>query len=400
MKETCVLKNTIQEYAWGSHTAISQLLGEPTPSEKPQAELWMGAHPNAPSLVQVDGNWKPLPELIEKHPTEILGKRITKKFGGKLPFLLKVLAAERPLSIQAHPNLDQAKEGFKRETDLGIPLTAPNRNYKDDNHKPEIISALTPFWALNGFRRIEKTISLFKAINSFELLQEIKDLEAHPDSEGLKRFFGSVMTMEKSRQKKAVKEAIGFANKHSGKDPVFEWMLKLNAEYPGDIGIFSPLFLNLVKLKPGQAMFLDAGRLHAYLDGLGIELMANSDNVLRGGLTPKHIDVPELMKILDFKQKEVEILTPKKQAENEYTYESKTEEFRLSVIRVDANASYSSPDDRSIEIMICLEGRASLKNLESNKTLEIKKGTSLLIPAAVNQYSIKGEATLYKASVP
>jgi mannose-6-phosphate isomerase len=400
MKETCVLKNTIQEYAWGSHTAISQLLGEPTPSEKPQAELWMGAHPNAPSLVQVDGNWKLLPELIEKLPAEILGKRITKKFGGKLPFLLKVLAAAKPLSIQAHPNLDQAKEGFKRETDLGIPLTAPSRNYKDDNHKPEIISALTPFWALNGFRRIEKTISLFKAINSFELLQEIKDLEAHPDSEGLKRFFGSVMTMEKSRQKKAVKEAIGFAKKRSGEDAVFEWMLKLNAEYPGDIGIFSPLFLNLVKLKPGQAMFLDAGRLHAYLDGLGIELMANSDNVLRGGLTPKHIDVPELMKILDFKQKEVEILTPKKQAENEYTYESKTEEFRLSVIRVDANASYSSPDDRSIEIMICLEGRASLKNLESNKTLEIKKGTSLLIPAAVNQYSIKGEATLYKASVP
>ncbi len=400
MREISILRNPIQDYAWGSHTAIPELLGGPTPSDKPQAELWMGAHPMAPSEVLVDGNWRPLPELIEKFPTEILGRGVAERFGGRLPFLFKVLAAAKPLSIQVHPNLDQAKEGFARENRLGIPLTAPNRSYKDENHKPEIISALTPLWALNGFRKISDMISMLKEIDPSELSKEISDLAAHPDSNGLKRFFSTMMTMERTRQQRAVEETVAFAEKWAGEDPAFEWMLKLHAQYPGDIGVLSPVLLNVVQLEPGQAMCLDAGQLHAYLAGMGIELMANSDNVLRGGLTPKHIDVPELLRVLDFTEKEIAILAPEELVDGERTYPSEAEEFRLSVITVDAGAFYKSAKDRSVEIMISVAGRASVKDLERAEALDLKRGESILIPAAVRQYSIEGEATLYKASVP
>jgi len=400
MKEICILRNPIQNYAWGSPTAIPELLGEPTPSDKPQAELWMGAHVKAHSEVLVDGNWHPLPELMEKSPTEILGKRVTERFGAKLPFLFKVIAAAKPLSIQAHPNLDQAREGFARENRMGIPPTDPNRNYRDDNHKPETICALTPFWVLNGFRKVSDIVSQLRGINPSGISEEVKDLEAHPDSDGLKRFFSKIMRMENLRQKHVVEEAVGVAERSRGEDPVFEWMIRLQEQYPGDIGVLSPVLLNLVQLQPGEAMFVYAGQLHAYLEGTGVELMANSDNVLRGGLTSKHIDVPELLRVLDFAEKEIAILTPKEQADGERAYPWQSEEFRLSVITVNAGVPYTSPDDRSVEILICVSGKASARDLAGHKVLELKRGTSILVPAAVRQYVIEGEATLYKASVP
>ena len=156
MTGICLLENTIQEYAWGSYTAISDLLGNDSPANTPQAELWMGAHPKAPSKVRCNGKWISLLELIDKNSHDILGKKVAQRFKNRLPYLFKVLAAAKPLSIQAHPSLDQASEGFDRENRLGIPLDAPNRNYKDDNHKPECICALTFFWALNGFRKISR----------------------------------------------------------------------------------------------------------------------------------------------------------------------------------------------------------------------------------------------------
>jgi mannose-6-phosphate isomerase len=177
-------------------------------------------------------------------------------------------------------------------------------------------------------------------------------------------------------------------------------MLKLDAEYPGDIGMLSPLLLNLVRLRPGQAMYLGAGRLHAYLDGVGIELMANSDNVLRGGLTPKHIDVPELLGVLSFKHEELVVLEPENRGPCERVYDTATREFQLAVIDVSDGASYTSPEDRSVEIMICTEGNATLTNLGSNAPLTLSRGTSVLIPAALRRYAIAGTATLYRASVP
>lgn len=400
MKKICLMKNTIQEYAWGSHTAIADFLGNQSPSTKPQAELWMGAHPKAPSLIKYDDKWLSLLELIKQFPADILGKEIAAKFDNKLPYLFKVLAASKPLSIQAHPSIKQAKQGFERENRLGIPLDSPNRNYKDENHKPECICALTPFLALYGFRKISEIISLMEKICLKVLYKELNNLKRQPNSEGLKSFFRSIITINGWRKKQIIEIAIANAQKRSKANPGFKWMINLYKEYPDDMGIFAPILLNLISLKPGQALFLPSGELHAYLDGFGIELMANSDNVLRGGLTKKHIDVPELLNILNFEEMDVNILLSQKDKDCERIYHSMAEEFVLSVISDEKNISYTSPEKRSGEIILCTDGKASITDISINETILLKKGTSVMIPSSVGKYRIEGKASLYKASVP
>jgi mannose-6-phosphate isomerase len=400
MRKIGLLKDTIQEYAWGSKTAIPELLGQSSPADKPQAELWMGAHPKAPSQVLADGLWRSLPEVIQESPEEALGKKVAARFSNKLPFLFKVLAAAKPLSIQAHPNKEQAEQGFARENELGISLNASHRNYRDDNHKPEIICALTPFWALNGFRRIEETLSLLEEARITDLAEIVSFLRSHSNRDGLKKFFNYLMTMEAQKQRQIVEEAVAFAEGRAGEEPAWTWIAKLNEEYPGDIGVLSPLFLNLVRLEPQQAMYLPAGELHAYLEGVGIELMANSDNVLRGGLTPKHIDVQELLAVLNFTDGDLNILSPKNLASGEEIYSTEAEEFVLSVIRINKAASFNSPLDRSVEMMLCTEGKVNVTNLSDGEITLLTKGTSIIVPAAVEQYSIEGDGILYKATVP
>ena len=400
MRKIGLLKDTIQEYAWGSKTAIPELLGQSSPADKPQAELWMGAHPKAPSQVLADGLWRSLPEVIQESPEEALGKKVAARFSNKLPFLFKVLAAAKPLSIQAHPNKEQAEQGFARENELGISLNASHRNYRDDNHKPEIICALTPFWALNGFRRIEETLSLLEEARIPDLAEIVSFLRSHSNRDGLKNFFNHLMTMEAQKQRQIVEEAVAFAEGRAGEEPAWTWIAKLNEEYPGDIGVLSPLFLNLVRLEPQQAMYLPAGELHAYLEGVGIELMANSDNVLRGGLTPKHIDVQELLAVLNFTDGDLNILSPKNLASGEEIYSTEAEEFVLSVIRINKAASFNSPLDRSVEMMLCTEGKVNVTNLSDGEITLLTKGTSIIVPAAVEQYSIEGDGILYKATVP
>lgn len=400
MKTIGLLKNTIQEYPWGSYTAIPDLLGSDSPAGSPQAELWMGAHPKAPSLVKCDGRWISLLELIEQNPVDILGKKVAEKFNSRLPYLFKVLAAAKPLSIQAHPSRSQAIKGFERENRLGIPLDAGNRNYKDDNHKPECICALTPFWALNGFRKIPEMLSLMEQAGPQGLEGEIKELRNKPDSRGLKSFFQALMTMSRRRQKQIIDDALKNAQKLSQENQVFKWMINLQHEYPDDIGIFAPILLNLVCLEPGQAMFLPAGELHAYLDGVGIELMANSDNVLRGGLTPKHVDVSALLHVLNFKERKIDILPKELINGCEEIYHSQAEEFILSIIMVKNGTSYASPAKRSVEIVLCTEGKATITDMEKGDIIILVKGSSIIIPAAVAEYCLDGEATLYKASVP
>ena len=400
MRTIKLLKNTVQNYAWGSLTAIPELLGERNPSLEPRAELWMGAHPKASSFVNYNGQWLPLTELIARYPREILGNDVALAFGNKLPYLFKVLAAAKPLSIQAHPSLNQAKEGFARETDLGIDLDAPNRNYKDDNHKPECICALSPFWAMSGFRNIPDILAMLGKNCPVGLAAELELLKKHPDSEGLKRFFTNLMTMDSQRQKRVVEEAVRNAHRYSEEDSAFHWMTRLSNEYPSDIGILAPLLLNLIELKPGEALFLPAGELHAYLEGVGLELMANSDNVLRGGLTPKHIDVPELLKVLSFKPRPVNILEAVKKNKNERVYASAADEFVLTAVSASAGSPYQSSESRSVEIILCIEGTAYLKDHGTQEIITIKKGRSALIPAAVTGYSITGDALIYKAAVP
>jgi len=400
MTGICLLKNSIQEYAWGSYTAIPELLGNDSPANTPQAELWMGAHPKAPSKLKCNGKWRSLLELIDKNPRGILGEKVAQKFKNRLPYLFKVLAAGKPLSIQAHPSLGQAKEGFERENRLGIPLDAPNRNYKDDNHKPECICALSAFWALNGFRKISAMISLLDRICPPGLTKELDLLRRKPDSDGLKNFFQTVMTMDRKSQKRIVDDAVKNARPVKGDNKAYQWMINLYKEYPSNIGVLSPIILNLICLEPGQALFLPAGTLHAYLDGVGIELMANSDNVLRGGLTPKHVDVKELLNVLNFEERDVNILKMEKINPCERRYESNAQEFSLSVIAVKTDTEYYSPGKRCVEILLCTDGDAVVVDFAENNSVDIKKGMSILIPAVVEKYSIKGDAVFYKAAVP
>ena len=400
MKYIGILNNTVQEYEWGSYTAIPELLGNDSPAKTPQAELWMGAHPKAPSKVKLNGGWMSLMKLIENNPKDILGKEVAEKYRNRLPYLFKVLAAGKPLSIQAHPSLAQAREGFIREDNLGIPLDAHNRNYKDDNHKPECICALTFFWALNGFRKISGILALLEKICPQGLKSDLNNLRVEPNSLGLKKFFQAIMTMGRAQQNQIIADAIINSRKFTEDDQAYKWMIDLHNEYPEDIGVFSPILLNLICLKPGQAMFLPAGELHAYLDGVGIELMANSDNVLRGGLTPKHVDVPELLNVLNFEERELDILSPIESNECERIYSSHADEFVLSVITLKRNLTCYSPTNRSVEILLCTDGEVIITDLGNNDKLAFDKGKSIIIPSAVKRYCIEGNATLYKAAVP
>ena len=400
MRKISLLKNSIQEYDWGSKSAIPELLGRAGPAEKPQAELWMGAHPKAPSLVYCDGAWRSLLEVIAENPEEVLGRETAHKFSNELPFLFKVLAAAKPLSIQAHPNQGQAKEGFLRENESGISLGASDRNYRDANHKPEVICALTPFWALNGFRQVKETLRLLGETQAPPLEGTVSSLRNHSSRQGLKGFFHHLMTMEKDKQVEVVQTAAAFAEKRTEIEPVWTWIARLNEEYPGDVGVLSPAFLNLVKLEPQQAMYLPAGELHAYLEGVGIELMANSDNVLRGGLTAKPIDVQELLNILNFAEAKVSILEPERVASGEAVYSTGTAEFVLSIVEVSKGAPFTGAQKRSVEMMICTKGEATVTDLGDRETLRLTRGASIVIPAAVVQYRIEGEAEIYKAAVP
>lgn len=296
------LEGALRPYPWGSHTLIAQLRGEPSPSPQPQAELWFGAHPAAPATVNGQG----LDEAIAADPAAALGKRVTEAHGDQLPFLVKLLAAAAPLSIQAHPSLEQAQEGFARENAEGIALNSPNRNYKDPNHKPELIVALTEFRALAGFRPVPDTAAFFAELGSAELDRYATLLPT--DGEGdLRALFTTLISLPHQPRVELIESVQRAAVELAQKRTAPEWMveaaevyLELNQAYPGDVGVLAALLLNVLTLAPGEAAFLRAGQLHAYLSGLGVEVMANSDNVLRGGLTTKHVDVPELVKVLDF----------------------------------------------------------------------------------------------------
>jgi mannose-6-phosphate isomerase len=400
MKTIALLENPVQTYAWGSRSFIPDLLGEVSPAADPVAELWIGAHPRAPSVVLLGNERVSLLELIRSQPVDILGESVAKRFSNNLPFLFKVLAAAEPLSIQAHPNRDQARKGFADENRQKIPLNAFNRNYKDQNHKPEIICALEPFWALKGFRRVEEIILFMDKIAGGDLEDDLNMLRGRPDQEGLKAFFRALTAMEKAPRYRVLTEAHEKCETLAHDDPAFEWVLKLSEGYPDDIGALSPILLNLVHLQPGEAMNIPAGELHAYLEGAGIELMANSDNVLRGGLTPKHMEVSELLNILTFKAGPVGLLEPDQQTAYERVYETATAEYILSVLDIHEGDLIKSSRKRSVEIMICIEGEAKITDLGVGDEISLKKGTSFIVPAAVEQYQIEGKTRIYKAAVP
>jgi mannose-6-phosphate isomerase len=348
-------------------------------------------------MVYSDGDWSALTDVIEKAPSGVLGESTAAKFSNRLPFLFKVLAASKPLSIQAHPDRTQALKGFEKENGRGIALNAPNRNYKDPFHKPELLCALTSFWALKGFRRAGEILSLFERIGFSE--PGMATLR-NDDHDALRDFFSSLLAMTREEQGRFVSRFIAAAESHASRDPVFEWVLRLHREFPFDVGVLAPVLLNLMNLQPGEAISIAAGELHSYLEGAGIELMANSDNVLRGGLTEKHVDRGELIKILDFRPSESRILHPQPQGFTEWIYPTDAEEFLLSRIFLERGALYESPPQRSVQILICVRGDVELTDLGTGDALRMFCGSSVLVPASVKAYSMRGPGILYKAAVP
>jgi len=360
----------------------------------------MGAHPKAPSRIHVHGEWISLVDVIAQDPRAVLGPKTAAAFGDRLPFLFKVLAAETPLSIQAHPNAEQARKGFERENVKGIPLDAPQRNFKDDNPKPELLVALEPFWALCGFRTLPEIELLGNRYAPVGLEKYLRNLRQLPEHQGFKFFFHRLMTLGDLERKAVVREALSNAQAAADGDPLSKWIAILAREYPDDIGVLAPLLLNLVQLKPGEGIFLSAGILHAYLQGVGVELMANSDNVLRGGLTSKHVDCDALEEILEFKAYPVRILRPFPAGDCELRYKTPTKAFSLSRIEVGPNVSCRCMDRMGVEILLCMDGAGTLADPDARWSISFKKGDSFFVPASVSGYTLKGEAMLYKAFIP
>ncbi|MDO5077237.1 mannose-6-phosphate isomerase, class I [Corynebacterium sp.] len=300
-----LLSGVIRAYPWGSRTAIAELRGD-SPSASPEAELWFGAHPAGSSRL---GSTL-LIDRIAEDPTAALGQRVVEQYGSNLPFLLKILAANEPLSLQAHPSKAQAMEGFARENNAGLAANDPTRNYKDDNHKPELIVALTEFEAMAGFRPLVETSVLFDVLACPELERYRTMLVGDPAEEesNIRALFTTWITIPIAARKQLIEALVARAREHIAGTSEHGWIeqalknfIELAELYPGDAGVLGALLLNKLTLQPGEAIYLDAGQLHAYVRGLGVEVMANSDNVLRGGLTSKYVDVPELVKVLDFR---------------------------------------------------------------------------------------------------
>lgn len=390
-------------YSWGSKTAIATLQGRAA-SREPEAELWMGAHPKAPSSALNHGEWQPLDRLIKSAPKVTLGPEVHARHG-RLPFLFKVLAAAEPLSLQAHPNMAQAKAGFAREDALGVPIAAPERNYRDDNHKPELICALTPFDALCGFRPALELHELFTQLGERALAPYAAPITALQggqlsESEVLSRVFSSLMRAPKSQQVilvETITMALRSRDRASRFEPSFACAQALAERYPEDVGVVTSLMLNHVTLAPGEALFLPAGNLHAYLSGMGLELMANSDNVLRGGLTPKHVDVDELISVLEFKGQHVQKVLPESCGTRLWRYPTPAHEFELCKIELDAKP-LSIPASNGPEILIATEGKAVYQT--SQYFVELLAGESAFLKARKKAYKLTGPGTVYRAIVP
>ncbi len=363
-------------------------------------------------MIEDDGD-RSLRDVVDAAPERELGERSIAQFGARLPFLLKVLAAEEPLSLQAHPSAEQANEGFAREEASGIPVDSAERNYRDASHKPELVVALTRFEALAGFRDPHRTVRFLGALAVPALEPYVGLLAGQPDSGGLRALFTTWITLPAQALVTLLPAVLDgcvayLSNADTGGIEFAQearTALELGEAYPGDAGVLASLLLNRVTLEPGQGLFLDAGNLHAYLHGTAVEIMANSDNVLRGGLTPKHVDVPELLRVLDFDTVDVPVLTAvATRRDGEVVYETPAPEFSLSRIDLDASgagagaATTFEPDGP--QIVLCTSGAAKLGC--GSQSLMLERGAAAWISASDNEVHIQAcaeDTQLFRAGV-
>ena len=380
------MTGVVQPYAWGSTTTIPELLGlEPT--GEPQAELWLGAHPNAPSAV--DG--RRLDRWAAENPQTVVGARSVAMFGPRLPFLVKVLAAAQPLSLQAHPSREQAEAGYAREQAAGIPRDAPHRVYRDGWPKPEVLCALEKTEALCGFREPNATYRLFERLGVRQALDLVAPLRDGGPAE-LGQVFERLLRLAGPERDVvgAVARAAAHARPEAGLGDFARTAAELAVFYPDDPGVLAALLMNRLTLEVNQALFMAAGNLHAYLRGSGVEIMANSDNVMRGGLTPKHVDVVELMKVLDFTPGRPALIEGTEEAPGVWRYRAPVPEFALW--RLEVSAPVPVPGAGSGRVLLVTAGSMTARG-ESDE-LDLDRGQAAFL-LAEEQVTLTGSGTAF-----
>ena len=393
------LEGVVQHYDWGGYDYIPQLLGLENKEQQPYAELWMGTHPRGASVVRKNGQPVSLSQLLSGHP-EWLGEKVLGQFGARLPYLFKVLDVRQMLSIQAHPNKKQAEAGFQQENEAGIPLDAPRRNFKDDNHKPEVMVAITEFWLLHGFRRESEVARVLEEVPEFEPWQQFFT------HRNIYELYKAIMEMPQAEVDQLLHpmdkrlRLLAETNRLKKEQPEY-WAARAFVQnaLPGgryDRGIFSIFLLNLMRVMPGQGAYQGAGIPHAYLEGVNVELMANSDNVFRGGLTTKHVDVPVLLEHLDFRPVEPRILKGEPISRAEWAYYTPAPDFQLNRIALSAGEFYQARVSEGPEILFVLEGAVTPVGCDT-----FTRGQAFFVPAG-HPFALHGEedTVIYKALAP
>ncbi|MBO3086686.1 mannose-6-phosphate isomerase, class I [Cellulomonas dongxiuzhuiae] len=394
------LEPTFQAYAWGSTTAIPELLGF-APGTEPVAEAWFGGHPSSSSRLTGHGG-ESLHTAIARRPGALLGADVASRFGEQLPFLLKVIAAARPLSLQVHPSVELAQEGYAREDARGVPLDDPRRSYRDRNHKPELVYALTAFEALVGFRAPRRTAEILRGLEHPVARQLHKTVTADPSPTGVQEAFTrlvSVGTRPTPREVRELAEEFRARLRSGSPSPRTDHAVDLlEHAYPGDPGAVTAVLLNPVTLRPGEALFVPAGAVHAYLDGVAVEVMANSDNVLRAGLTAKHVDIPELLRAVDCVAAPPIRIAPEHVYDATDVYYVPVDDFELSVTSVTSSGACRLPSSGP-RVVLCLEGPVRLRAATGDE-LDLSTGGAAFVPAADGALTVTGEGRLIQASVP
>lgn len=394
------LEPALQGYPWGSTTAIPELLGL-TPGDGPVAEAWFGGHPSSSSRL-TGPTGEALHAAVAHRPGRLLGADVASRFGHQLPFLLKVIAAARPLSLQVHPSVELAEDGYAREDARGVALDDPRRSYRDRNHKPELVYALTPFEALVGFRAPRRTAEILRGLEHPVARQLHKTVTADPSSTGVQEAFTRLVsegTRPTPREVAELAEEFRARLRSGSPSPRTDRAVDLlERAYPGDPGAVTAVLLNPVTLRPGEALFVPAGAVHAYLGGVAVEIMANSDNVLRAGLTSKHVDIPELLRAVDCVAAPPIRIAPEHVYDATDVYYVPVDDFELSVTRVGPTGSCRLPSTGP-RVVLCLDGAVRL-HAATGQELELSAGRAAFVEASDGALSVSGDGRLVQASVP
>lgn len=396
------LTNGLKYYDWGSTTDIPGFLGT-EPDGRPVAELWMGAHSSMPSRV---AGGRTLAQFISENPHGALGQRVLDEFGPRLPYLFKLLAAARPLSLQVHPNLEQARAGFARENDEGVALNAPERSFRDDQHKPELLYAITRFEGLSGFRKPQRILDLLTGLDGV-LPEEIRAaLSSDPTSAGIRTAFEHSLAARDRVSQEDIEVTVRSceARLAAGADPAsqraFGTVVALAHWYPGDPGAVASLMLNHCTLEPGDAMFVPAGVVHAYLTGFGLEVMASSDNVLRAGLTHKQVDVDALLECTVYGN-----VSPTRPAlvpgarGKPGVIRAGAQEFSLAVVNPVPSAQTIYATQDGPRTVLCTRGTLAVRSL-SGVELALTQGDSVFVPDSSGRLEFRGNGEAIIAFVP